>query len=146
MNSRLFAEMAFLAIIGGVAGALALNLVRDDRARIDIVSLEFVADPVPSIRQSRVVYGRKAVAAVWEAEINDPTTGRGTICSGRGGWEYTTGLREPLLAIDDWAGDPGCWDRLPFDVVLQACAEYLVADNDPERECSLGFVKVRRGA
>lgn len=111
----------------------------DPGTGIQINNLTFTNDPVPAIVQDRTVLAKNALYAGWTAEI---THNGQVLCSGSGSWSYSAGRKTPTLRVDEWVGGAGCWERLPKDVTLQACAKYRWGDGDHAEGCTLGFRKV----
>lgn len=137
--------MATQYVIGVPAAAAvfvaAMNFVGDaidPGTGITIHSLTFVNDPGPAIVQSRTVSAQNAIFAGWEAKIS---VGGKAICEGSGSWSYPAGTKAPVIDVDEWVGDVGCWDRLPVGVTMQACSEYKWGDGERTDACTLGFKK-----
>lgn len=131
-----------VALLISIVVTLGRDIVFGTGASIIISDLSFEVDPLegPAIRQVRTVRGARPVAAIWTASLRRADTDA-VICSGQGHFRYPPGLRSPVLPIDRWVGEEGCWDKVPLGAPLQACAEYEVADNEPVTACSTIFTR-----
>ena len=131
-----------VALIISMVVTLGRNIAFGDEPTIHVSELEFVMDPLdgPAIRQVREVNGRRPVAAIWTATVSREDTDE-VVCKGSGHFRYPVGLRAPVLPLDQWVGDEGCWSRLPQGTLLQACAEYEVGDRSPDTACSTLFAR-----
>jgi hypothetical protein len=131
-----------VALLISLLVTLGRDLAFGDEVGIHVSELEFIIDPVEgaAIRQVRNVEGRRPVAAIWTASVTRQDNDE-VICKGSGHFRYPVGARSPVLPLDQWVGDQGCWARLPEGVPLQACAEYEVGDQMPDTACSTIFAK-----
>ena len=109
---------------------------------IEIHSLTFKDGPTPAIIQDRTVTARYQLSAIFDAKvfISSPS-GLSGICSGSGGVPYTAGRAEVDIPFDVWVADEGCYDRLPINVNLVACAEWRWGDGESEKDCTFAFRK-----
>ena len=124
------------------AGLAALKFVTAavvPMSGIEVHSLAFVNDPTPAIVQDRTVHASSRLVAIWSAQI---TADGVHVCDGSGSWPYPAGHKAPTIALNEWVGHEGCWERLPVNVTLQACAKYEWGDGQSTEACTLGFRKV----
>ncbi|WP_439150786.1 hypothetical protein [Sulfitobacter sp.] len=112
--------------------------VIDPGVGIEIHSLTFTNAPRPVIVQDRTVVAEHTLFAGWEAKI---TIDGKAVCDGRGAWAYAAGHITAPVPFDEWVGEQGCWEKLPKDITMQACAEYKWGDGEEEKACSIGFRK-----
>ncbi|MGB1390304.1 MAG: hypothetical protein ACPG61_15610 [Paracoccaceae bacterium] len=138
ISSQYFVGVPFVTA-GFLAAMKFVGSLVDPGTAIVIHSLTFTNDPEPAIVQDRTVLAKNALFAGWSAEI----TANGELeCEGGGSWSYSAGHKTPTLPIDAWVGERGCWDKLPVDVSLQACATYRWGDGEHTKACALAFRKV----
>lgn len=125
----------------GVAGLQIATETLNPKSGIEIHSLNFTNAPEPSISQNRTVYAKNKIVAQWSATIRAEGE---FVCKGGGAWNYPAGTASPIIPIDQWVGEAGCWESLPVDVTLQACAKYEWGDGVFTEACTLGFRKVEQ--
>ena len=126
---------------GFLAAMKFVGSLVDPGSGIAVNSLTFVNAPAPAIVQDRMVYAKTALYAGWEAVL--AVDGK-PICEGAGSWSYPAGHKSPIILIDDWVDDKGCWERLPVGVTIQACAKYKWGDGERTEACTLGFKKEKQ--
>ena len=136
--SQYILGVPFLVGIGLAALDVATEYVHPT-VGIEVHQLQFTNADGPAIAQSRTVHAQSKIVAQWSAVIRED----GEIaCKGGGSWNYPAGTASPVIPIDDWVGDKGCWERLRPDAILQACAKYEWGDGEHSEACTLGFRKV----
>lgn len=111
---------------------------------IKVHSIKFEGGAVPSIIQDRTVTAKNQLAAIFDADVYLSTaSGLVPVCSGGGGWDYSPGRVAANIPFDEWVADDGCYDRLPENVNIVACAVWRWGDGDSDKKCTVGFRKVK---
>lgn len=122
----------------GVAGLQVLTSMIVPPSGIVINSLTFTNAPQPTIIQDRHIKAKNKILAQWTASI---VLDGDEVCHGSGSWNYPAGDVAVPIEFDRWVGDKGCWNSLPVNVTLQACAKYEWGDGENAEACSFGFMK-----
>lgn len=105
---------------------------------IVVNSLTFTNAPTPTIIQDREIKAKNKILAQWSASI---VSDGEEVCHGSGSWNYPSGSAAIPIEFDEWVGEEGCWNSLPVNVTLQACAKYEWGDGEDTEACSFGFRK-----
>ncbi|MGC1497276.1 MAG: hypothetical protein WA790_15815 [Sulfitobacter sp.] len=132
--------LALVAGIGMFFGVDQVAKVISPPVGIQVHSLTFEGGTVPAIIQDRTVTAKHRITAVFEAKVYKSTSvGLIEACSGGGAWDYVPGHVQANIPFDEWVADDGCYDRLPENVNIVACAEWRWGDGESDKKCTIGF-------
>ena len=130
------------------AGAFQLlGVATEPEPYITVESLDFASSPAgPEIIQTRTVTAQDALVAQWTAKIiTNDEGGEVTLCEGAGSFKYATGTKSPAIPLNEWVGQEGCWESLPYFLPVQAEAVYEWGDGKSTEQTSLLFRRTPEG-